>query len=81
MKIKNMIRSFLNSVSYFVQQPEQLGFTVSGLLTFVGLASLIDVINGVMQLVVLLGSTVVSIFTIIYLHKKTKKLNETKDEE
>lgn len=64
-----MIKAFF---SHF--PPEQLGWVVSSTVAFLGIASYVEIINGILQTIVLLGSVAVSIATVIYLRKKTKKL-------
>ena len=63
-----------NAVSdFFHKFPEVTGFMVF-LSTLILSIPTLEIINGVLQALVLFFSMLVSIFTIIYLRKKTRKL-------
>lgn len=65
-------------INHFAEKfPEVIGMMVSFLTGIVLTASVMDIVNGVLQSIVLLGSIVVSVFTAIYLRKKTKRLDST----
>lgn len=55
--------------------PEISGFAVS-ITGFILGMDLLNIINGLLQTVVLIGSAIVSIYTILYMRDKRRKLNE-----
>lgn len=59
-----------------VKLPEILGYSVTGSLLIILQMSMIEVINGVLQTIVLIISIAGGIATYIYVRKKTKKLDK-----
>lgn len=56
--------------------PELLGYSVATSLAFIFRLSVIEAINGLLQMIVLIISVAVGIATFIYTRRKTKKLDE-----
>lgn len=71
------MRAIINHffIDAFEKFPEAIGMMVTFMTGIVLTASVMDLVNGVLQSLVLLASVIVSVFTARYLHKKTKRLD------
>lgn len=59
--------------------PELIGWSVATSLAIVFNLSLIEAVNGILQMIVLIISIIVGIATYIYTRRKTKKLDHGND--